>query len=237
MPNEMRDNTTSKFQALVSQHIATSLLKQQTLANFLGNHNWNVDMSAGSVDFGQGRVYPIQIVGTESELRRTWLWGWANAASSIPPQLLTCATGLRALGDKEGIAELTQPQLALHDIDGHLLTMTACGVCGADAYYRGPYEGGAVFFLIQQLPLQKQQPASSVELINLISSVIAQFPVDHMVMVRSFLHQQGYSLTESEGKIGAFAADGKEITVSFDQMGRISNLETTAKSAAKKQSN
>ena len=227
----------SKFQDLLSQHAASSLLKQQALGDFLGNHNWNIDMGAGTVDFGGGRVYPIQIVGTESEHSGTWLWAWANEKSGIPPQLLTCVGALRALGEKEHIEELTQPELELNGVNGHLLTMTAAGVCGADAYYRGPYEGGAVFFLIQQSPLQKQPAVSPVKLVNLMSSVISQFPVDHRRMAESFLEQQGYVLTQSEGKTVA-SLENNEVTVSFDGVGRMSNLATTvapaSESAARK---
>ena len=63
----------TKFQELLSQHIASSLLKQQNLSNFLGDYNWNVDLETGKVDFGKGRIYPIQIIGTESEFTGTWL--------------------------------------------------------------------------------------------------------------------------------------------------------------------
>lgn len=218
----------TKFQELLSQHIASSLLKQQNLITFLSDHNWNVDLETGKADFGKGRIYPIQIVGTESEANGTWLWGWANEGSNIPTSLLTCAMTLRALGTKKEIQELTQPQIELNEVNGHMLAMVACGICNADAYYRGPYNGGALFFTMQQMPLQKQQGASPTELISIMSSVISQFPVNHKTMAQSFLNQQGYSLAESEGKIVASAENGNDITLVLDELGRISNLETTA---------
>ena len=215
------------FQDLLSQHIASSLLKQQALSDFLGDHNWGVDITAGTVDFGAGRVYPIQIIGTESDINKTWLWGWANDASGIPPQLLTCASTLRKLGEEQQIDVLSQAQFELGEIDGHLLTIVASGVCHADAYYRGPYDGGAVFFLIEQSPLSEQSPASPVTLVNMISSVISQFSVQHRLMVQAFLQQQGYQLTESPAEIVAFNSLGYTITVTFDEMNRISNMNTS----------
>lgn len=218
----------TKFQELFSQHIASSSLKQQNLSAFLGDHNWNVNLETGKADFGKGRIYPIQIVGTESEVNGKWLWGWANEGSDIPANLLTCATSLKALGINEGIEELAESQIELNEVDGHMLAMVTCGVCNADAYYRGPYDGGALFFTMQQMPLQNQQAASPVELINIMSAVISQFPVNHKIMAQSFLNQQGYSLAESEGKIVASAANGNDITVGFDELGRINGMETTA---------
>ncbi|NOK59489.1 MAG: hypothetical protein GFH27_549285n13 [Chloroflexi bacterium AL-W] len=215
------------FQDLLSQHIASSLLKQQALGDFLGNHNWGVDITAGTVDFGKGCVYPIQIIGTESDINGTWLWGWANDASGIPPQLLTCANTLRELGEEQQIDILSQAQLQLGEIDGHLLTIVASGVCNADAYYRGPYDGGAVFFLIKQSPLAEQAPTSPITLINMISSVISQFSVQHRLMVQAFLQQQGYQLTESLTEVIALSPSGHTITITFDDMGRISNMKTS----------
>ena len=218
----------STFNDLLSRHIASSLLKQQSLSRFLGEHNWSVSLSDGVVDFGKGRVYPIQIIGTESELNGTWLWAWANTESPIPAPLLRCAGQLRSLGENEGIEELTQAELELDRVDGHMLAMVACGVCNADAYYRGPYEGGAAFFLMHQTPLQEPPPSSSTEMINLMASVISQFPVNHRLMAQAFLQQQGYKLVESEDRIVASSAAGSEITITFEAAGRISGMETTA---------
>jgi hypothetical protein len=223
----LRRTWMSQFEELLSQHIASSLLKQYALGEFLGDHYWNVDMRAGTVDFGEGRVYPIQIIGTESEVNGTWLWAWANKASNIPEPLLICANSLRELGTQAGIEALTAPQLELDEVDGHLLTMLACGVCNADAYYAGGYEGGAAFFLIQQSPLSKQPPVSPMEHINVMSSVISDFPVNHRLMARSFLQQQGYTLTESADEIVATASGSQGITVRFDTLDRISGMETT----------
>lgn len=217
----------SSFQTLLSEHSASSLLKQYVLDDFLGEHDWQVDLSEGVVDFGEGRVFPIQIIGTESESSGTWLWAWANKGSPIPASLLTCANTLREIGMKEGIEELTQAQSDLEEIEGHQFTSLACGVCNADAYYRGPYDGGAAFFLIQQTPLKQQSPASPARLIEVMSSVVSHFPVDHRLMVRSFLEQQGYTLTESPNQIVGSLTDGTKITVGFDSLGRISKLETT----------
>jgi hypothetical protein len=62
------------FQELLEEHVATSLLRQYALSDFLGEHDWKATMSTGTVDFGKKRIYPIQILGSESEISGTWLW-------------------------------------------------------------------------------------------------------------------------------------------------------------------
>jgi hypothetical protein len=132
------------------------------------------------------------------------------------------------LGQRDGIEELAEPELDLTVVDGHSLAMVASGVCRADAYYRGPYDEGAVFFTLQIHPLHGQQLTSPIALINIMSTVISQFPVDHEIMARSFLSQQGITITENGKEIVAKSATGNDVIVSFDDLGRISGMNTAA---------
>ncbi|MEM8717320.1 MAG: DUF6882 domain-containing protein [Cyanobacteria bacterium P01_G01_bin.4] len=53
----------------LSIHIATAFSQQLALSDFLREENsWGIDIGAATVDFGDGRVYPIQLLGTKSEL-------------------------------------------------------------------------------------------------------------------------------------------------------------------------
>jgi hypothetical protein len=48
---------------------------------------------------------------------------------------------------------LTEPEIDVASFDhGHVLAMIAVGLLGAAAYYRAPYDGGAAFLLIPELP-------------------------------------------------------------------------------------
>ena len=217
----------STFKDLFSQHVASSWLKQQQLGEIIGNRSWQVDLDTGVLSFGDGLNFPVQMIGTESERDGTWLWSWANTGSNIPPALLVCAQSLQQLGEAQGIAELTQPEIDLSQVSGHFLTMIASGVCNADAYYRGPYQGGAAFFTLQSLP--PRQTPMTVMLVNVLSSVIMQFDVDHRLMTRSFLTQQGYQVTESDTQLIASAPNDRTITVNFNERGAISGMDTTAK--------
>ena len=74
---------------------------------------------------------------------------WANTQSGIPAPLLRACESLRARGDRDGIPELTAPQLPLDAWDGHLIAMIASALTRECAgYYRGPYDGGAIFVLL-----------------------------------------------------------------------------------------
>ena len=213
------------LQSLLSQHVASSLTRQYALDEFIGEHRWELDLDRGTVDFGEGRRFPVQILGTESELSNTWLWAWANRASDIPPRLLTAAEQLRSLGEREGIAELTERKLPLAVVDGHMLALIASGVCDADCYYRGPYEGGAVFFLITHSPLAHRPPTPAHPMAAVIMQAISLYDVEHRPMVESYLRQEGFRVVERAGTLRGSAPDGRQLAVTFDALGRISGTE------------
>jgi len=98
----------SKLSDLFDRHAAASWDKQQALAALVGKHSWQLDSENGVITFNERLKFPVQILGTESDVSNSWLWAWANKVSPLPATLLASANELRALGEREGIAELTQ---------------------------------------------------------------------------------------------------------------------------------
>jgi hypothetical protein len=92
-------------------------------------------------------VFAAQLLGTVAYNDSTWLWSWANEASQIPVAFTQAARRLR---DSNPGVEWTTPQFALDldHADEHRLAMVSSGLLAADAFYRGPYTGGAAFFLL-----------------------------------------------------------------------------------------
>jgi hypothetical protein len=197
------------IQTLLSRHAASSFHKQAALAEWLGQHEWAVDLTTGQVDFGRGRIFSFHVLGTESNVSGTWKWGWANTESNISDSLLRAANTMRDLGRQNEIRALCEPDLDLDEADGHTLSVIAAGVCGSNGYYRGPYEGGALFFLIENLP--PALPPNAAQAINTLAQVIGAFPVDHGLAARSFLAEQGYTLAEDAGALRATSPRGEEI--------------------------
>src|SRR6266545_4298795 len=152
---------------------ASALARQTAFADFLGERGWGVDIAAGTVTFGHDLRFQIQVLGTESEVDRTWLWAWANP-QSIPPGLLRAAEWLRDYGLRNQIQELSQASLSLDHADGHLLAMLAAGVTGR-CYYRGPYDGGALFFLVEGVPPGVLAPISPERTVTVMTQVLQMY--------------------------------------------------------------
>lgn len=139
------------------RHAPASFDKQLHLADLISDLPWHFDMATGTLSFGDRYRWHAQVLGTESYENNTWLWAWANEASNIADVLLEAAHTMLELGEEQGIPELLQPQFPLEQADGHLLSLIASCVCHANTYFRGAYDGGAVFLLIDDdlCPMQK----------------------------------------------------------------------------------
>lgn len=219
-----------EFVGLVDRHLGLALRKQLALMDFLGEHTWQLDLDSGTVDFGRSglfarkRVYPVQVLGTEADAAQTWLWAWANEASGIPPSLLRAVNRVKALGQSQGIAELTQPELPLASFPGHILASVCSAICHADGYYRGPYDGGAVYFLLSGTPLASPSPTPVPRMIAVLTDAISQQPVNHHAMATAYLRAEGLTLKQEGTTLTASAPDGRSLTVSFDPQNRISDI-------------
>ena len=226
------------FSDLVDRHIGLSFRKQLALGDFLGKHSWQLDLGKGTVDFGKGpglfgkrRIFPIQVLGTEADDSGTWLWAWANTESNIPPGVLKAAGRIRSFGAAEGIDELITGELPTSEYPGHLLASVAAGIADADCYYRGPYSGGAAFFLVFETPLRQAPPTATARIANVLTQVISAFEVNHRAMARSYLESEGLRIIEDGPSLSVADDAGRALTITFDDMGRISRVTTQASKA------
>lgn len=216
---------------LCVQHVAKSFSKQLQLGAVVGNHDWTFDVSTGTLSFGNKHHWHAQLLGTESNETNTWLWAWANTGRNLPPALIQASLQMKQLGEQQNLPELTQPQLPLTaDINGHVLSMIASGVCDADAYYRGPYEGGAAFLLIKddKFPRSKEHPLA--RLAHVFPQAISAFAIpDHRLALTSYLDGCGVGHV-NEGN-AVIVKEGREtlLTATFDEQNRLTKLEATIK--------
>jgi hypothetical protein len=184
-----------ELNSLFLQHVAASYDKQMALGDLIKGNDWQFDMGTQSLSFGSKIRFKIQVIGTESTHSHTWLWSWANEASGIPAPMLKASEALRAYGQKNSLREFTQASFELsHAANGHIVSMIASGLCNGDAYYRGPYDGGALFMLIRDdhYPHQTINPANRVS--TLFPQLVATMPISNHR--QAFLHYLEFYLAK-----------------------------------------
>ena len=150
------------------------------------DQNWNVDLSAGVILFGED-TYPIQFIGSASKSSGTWLWGWENI-NHFPDAIIRLAHETKACGDAWQLEALTTDEFGLNDtFNGHNLSIVACGLADGYAYYRCPHDGGAFFVGISDVPDEVFAPVDFPRFISTVTQCIEQFYVDHRIFVEAFL--------------------------------------------------
>ncbi|MBO3741827.1 DUF6882 domain-containing protein [Actinoplanes flavus] len=213
----------SSFDDLFAQHVATGMARQLALADLLGERGWQLDLNAGMVTFGNDLRYPIQLLGTESHTDGTWLWAWANQSAGVSPHLLELAGWLREHGRIHNVREFTEPALRLDRTDGHRIALVASGLTGR-SYYRGAYQGGAIFFHLENLPSRVRGAVPPERTFTVLGQVLQAFAVDHRTVVVSFLQQQGWRVDDTPGGVVGRHPDNSTVRVTFDHLGRVSDL-------------
>ena len=216
------------FQSLIDRHLASAFARQLALADYLGDRSWSVSISEGRATFGDDLTHPIQLLGTEAEGDFSWLWAWANEASNLPPAVLEACQMIKQFGVDHDVPELTEANFSLEIANGHLISLVASGLMQTYCYYRGPYEGGALFFLVGDLPEELTSPVRVERATTVITQVISTFDLDHREMAQHFLQDQQFEL-ESDGG-GIVATRGKDsVQIEFDDQNRITKVESIAK--------
>jgi hypothetical protein len=139
---------------LYIKHGAASFDKQVYFEVMLGKLGWGLDLSTGVIAFRRPHDVPLQlnfqVLGTESEAHKSWLWGWANTTQGFKPELLMTALELKVQGDKLGVPEFNTAEIPLSvAVNGARISAVASGLCRAGCFVRATYPGGALFLLIR----------------------------------------------------------------------------------------
>jgi len=195
--------------------------RQNRLATLVGDRDWLLDSEAAVIKFGEDLVFPVQFLGTESELTNTWLWADANTQIAVPAKSLELCRKVRVAGQKVGIDEFGVDHFPLVDEVGkpsaHTLAMVAIVLSGASAYYRGPHESGAVFVAINDPRIDAQPDLDREGFVAAFNNLIWQ-PGDTKKRIVSYLAEKGCIRSDWDGtELRCNLPAGEEIGLSFRQ--------------------
>jgi len=218
-PEEEAPGLSERFVQLYCGNGPAAFVRQEHLSEVVGERDWAFSMDDGTLSFGDDLQFPVQVLGTESESSGTWLWAWANEASGLPDTLLEAVSTLRGLHD---VPEAQAAQLPLESVDGHALCNALGPLVGAQAYYRGPYDGGAVFLLIMDgLGEPALGPANLQDFVRI--QLALEFP-DMKFAFDAYAQLLGYETAWYETGAVVGAAEGASFEAMFDEQRRLTEL-------------
>jgi hypothetical protein len=210
--------------------ILSSFDKQLHLSDRIGEQPWHINLQTDLLSFGNKYQWHFQLLGTESEESNTWLWAWANTDSKLPEHLLVASRVMKAFGEQHNVPELVQPQFPLDQTDGHSPAMLASSICEANAYFRCPYEGGALFVLIMDENFPKCTDPPLQRVVSVFPQAIASLEIpDHQLAFSGYLDYYSLGYEQEENRIVVRENGEPVITATFDEQNRLTNLEATLK--------
>ncbi|MBL1408287.1 DUF6882 domain-containing protein [Sphingobacterium faecale] len=210
-------------EGLLEQYGGIALEKQLDFGELMGDNNWNVDMTAGTISFCDSLSFPLQVLGTFSHSSETWLWAWANQQSDLPDSIQQNALQLKKYGEDNEIDLLRNPRFDFSTNELHLLGIIATGLCHADAYYIADYGQGAMLLTITDSRIKQVRHDTHDRLRFVFPQLISQFEMNHQNALRSYLRTKGYTVEETKTTLTA-TKDSDIIQAEFDDLSRLTNL-------------
>ena len=210
------------FDQIFSPYAFLAFEKQARLSELIDEHEWNLDTENAEVTFdnldsGEQFTFPVQFLGTESEVSNSWLW--ADANSGLPDESLSLCRKVRAIGKELEIESFTTNQFEITDElytpDCHKIAMLSVCLGDASCYYRGPYEGGAVFFTISDLKIDQLSDLDREGLYEAFSHYLWEHG-DLKSKVISYLSTKGYIDKNFNGdKVTCELYTGEEVEITI----------------------
>ena len=182
------------------------------------NRDWNIDFDRGIISFGNDE-YPLQFLGSEANSSNTWLWAWKNI-NGFDENIISLAREIKAKGEKLNLEALTTAEIEITDeLNGHILSIVACGLANKKyCYYRGPHSGGAIFVAFDGVDERVFAPINAKDFADIVVNSIQQFPLNHKLFVESFLE---WNKTKYKWQGNLIIADFKkdgELKIEFEKI-------------------
>lgn len=210
------------YDTLFEKYAGIGFEKQYSLAEVIGDNNWNIDTGTGLISFGEIDM-PMQIIGTYSFHSETWLWAWANVASNIPANLLKQANELKAFGEEHNIEFLTKDEYKIESTDVHALGIIASGKFNSSAYYAGNFGDGIILVTAESPEVDQVKYNEQARILETFPQLISIFGINHERTLKNYLLAKGYTLDETENELTASKKDNV-IQACFDESRRLTNL-------------
>lgn len=242
---------TAKLSQLFETHAAFSAEKQAILTDFLEGANscWKLAPAESVIRFSfldrkEIHAFPFQPLGLvaapqDESLPALWQWAWNAADQDYPAASLRAAEQLRAVGQKEEIAELALAEFTLGTagyqpwFNWHYLAMIASGICGADFYYKVPVrEGVSAVLLVNASILPDRYPPNVHRMAFVLGDTLNKFAPafsNHRQVALAYARQRGcHTISDTARQLVCADVNGHQLVVRFDDAGHVTMAEGQA---------
>lgn len=210
------------FTDLVDQNAGLSFEKQQNFNDLTGGLAWNINLNTGTLSFGD-LDFPIEVIGSLSFNDYSWMWGWANAKSGIPENLLGGALNLKQMGENKQIKEFTEGHFSVEEGFEHKMGLVASGILKADAYFCANYGQGTMVLTLKSDKIAKIDENKPEKILTTFPQVISSIDVNHKEAFKNYLIDRNLEIHITGDKIEG-KRNEKGVIAEFDDLARMRKL-------------
>ncbi|GAA2430448.1 DUF6882 domain-containing protein [Streptomyces macrosporus] len=160
----------------------------------------------------------------------TWLWAWANNGIADTPGA-AASRELRAIGERQGVSELTKPLLDLNGFPNarlaadHLLLICMGLLDGRGAAVTAVNERGWAFLVVDDPAVPRAEPRPA-RLAHALRAGPAMLPGPALPAVRGWFARHGVEPEYGPGAVVGTLPDGDRVVVGLDG-GTVTAVEVT----------
>jgi hypothetical protein len=229
-----------QFLDLYHRHVAAAFDRQLRFADFLARkapgEPWAFDTETAALTFGPKVSFEAPIVGSHADHNDSWMWSWANRNLRLSLTNRALGDTIRALAHKAMVGEFARPAFPLEPLVGpdllqhapHAFGAVLAGELGYDAYNHAPYDGGRALLLIRDDRLRFAERHPLARVLTVFPQAIGAFPVpDHQAALSEYARSYGLHANPEAGALKITGEGSGSLTATFDDRGRLANLEGT----------
>lgn len=205
------------------------------LAERFGEHRFEVDFNAGTLDFVGARPLlrtAAGLLGSASESVGTWLWGWANPAG-FSARVTAFSEGVVQFGRAYGVRELVDAEPRLDPYLAARLVDAAKLVTGRWTSYSGQAGPGLRTYLLIDAPELRLPVPGVNRSVRVIGEVLNSGLIhDHRLALLSYAQLRGLAARDGDdgNSVQVWLPDGR-LRVEFDALGRIGQMSAEVRPA------
>lgn len=215
---------------VLSRCIGVARLRQQKFGEWIGERDWDLDLEQGTLSYGEN-TFSIGVIGSESQTSNTWRWSVDNV-NGFREELIRDVGEFYRSKLLDSLPELKQTTLSVDPfINGHniasILTISKKG--NPACYYRCPYENGAVYVLVKNIPSDQFSPVTALEAVHTFQELAASLSLNHQLLVegvfQAYCENAGRDEQDPNVLFATFP-NHSQVFVTFDEQGEIGSVRT-----------
>lgn len=220
---DLVDVKNANFKDIFSLCIGNMYIIQKRFIDYIGKYDrWNTSVKDGVLMLDDKR-YDVEFIGTTSTADNYWFS--SELEQVIPDEYVNIMIQTRKILQAVGIDSLAQGKILLDsEKTGYNLSMIYLAFAPIEVAYFNGSGDTSIYMFVKNLPKDIFKRINSLEFANSMMEIIGAFDVNHKLLVKAVLIQNGIEYVEEGNDIIAKFNEQSVISVQFDGSERITKI-------------